>query len=131
MVGGSLVLSVAVLVVAFAVLAYSVFSFAHVRISDVDMTELDRLRREGVLPDKPRLVEDFELIHAKIAHVAPAVYLRQEFWLRLYFHLLRAARTIRPNAVGLDRELLRLSAYQAHHYWVAMKRLDALRNPSL
>lgn len=130
MVAGSLPISILTLVVAFAVLAYSIFSLAHVKVTDADMSELDRLHREGVLPERVRLVEDFQFIHAKVAHIAPAVYLRQEFWLQSYFQLVRFARWVHPSA-GLDNELLRLNAFQARHYWVAMQRLEALRNPSL
>ncbi len=130
MVDGSLFLSILVLVIGFSVLAYTTFAFAHVRITDSDMTELDRLRREGVLPESSHLVEDFKLIHAKLAEIAPAVYLRQEVWLQMYFHLLRLARWMRPASAGLERELLRLSAYQAGHYRTALTRLEALKNPA-
>ncbi|MGH9486590.1 MAG: hypothetical protein ACRD04_03250 [Terriglobales bacterium] len=130
MVGGSMMYSIVLLVIAFGVLAYSIFSFAHVKVTEADMSELDRLRRDGVLPDQARLVEDFQYIHAKVAHVAPAVYLRQESWLLLYFQLVRLARWLRPGT-GLDNELRRLNAFQAHHYWVAMQRLEALRSPTL
>jgi hypothetical protein len=131
MVGGSPWVSVSILVFAFAVLAYTLFSFAHVRITDADMAELDRLRREGVLPSEPRLVEDFRLLHAKLSTIAPAVCLRQELWLQVYFHLLRMGRRLRPDSGWLERELWRLSAHQAHHYRVAMNRLELLRNPNL
>jgi len=134
MVGGSLFLSILVLLMSFSVLAYAILAFAHVRITDADMSELERLRQEGVLPTDARLVEDFRLVHEKLSEIAPAVYLRQEFWLQIYFHLLRLGRWARRGtslADVLDRELLRLSAYQAHHYRVALTRLDALRNPSL
>lgn len=134
MVGGSAFVSVLILLISFSVLAYAILAFAHVRITDADMSELERLRMEGVLPSEPQLVDDFRLIHAKLGEIAPAVYLRQEFWLQIYFYLLRVARWTRRDAAGtamLDRELLRLSAYQAHHYRVALTRLQALRNPSL
>ncbi|MGH9476602.1 MAG: hypothetical protein ACRD1C_09735 [Terriglobales bacterium] len=130
MVDGSLTLSIITLALAFSVLAYSIFSLAHVKVTDADMTELDRLHREAVLPERVRLVEDFQFIHAKVAHIAPAVYLRQEFWLQSYFQLVRFARWVHPSS-GLDHELLKLNAFQARHYWVAMQRLDALQNPSL
>ncbi|MGH9480727.1 MAG: hypothetical protein ACRD1L_01435 [Terriglobales bacterium] len=134
MVGGSIFVSSLILAISFSVLAYAILAFAHVRITDADMSELERLRLEGVLPTEPRLVEDFRVIHAKLAEIAPAVYLRQEFWLQIYFYLIRFARWVRHDAAGaamLDRELLRLSAYQAHHYRVALTRLQALRNPSV
>lgn len=134
MVGGSMFVSILVLAISFSVLAYAVLAFAHVRITDADMSELERLRLEGVLPSEVHLVEDFRLVHAKLSEIAPAVYLRQEFWLQIYFHLLRMARwTRRGTAMAemLDRELLRLSAYQAQHYRVALTRLEALRHPAL
>lgn len=137
MVGGSLWMSITVLVVASALLLYATLAFAHVRITDADMSELERLRQEGVLPSQARLVEDFRLVHQKLDEIAPAVCLRQEFWLQLYFHLLRLIRWLHTVSSGtqvagaLDREMLRLSAYQAGHYRVAITRLDAIRNPVL
>jgi len=137
MVGGNLWMSIAVLVVSSALLLYATLAFAHVRITDADMSELERLRQEGVLPAHPRLVEDFRLVHVKLEEIAPAVCLRQEFWLQLYFHLLRLMRWVRGltaagrPAIALDREMMRLSAYQAGHYRVAITRLDAIRNPVL
>jgi hypothetical protein len=128
MVGGSLWLSITVLVLSSALLLYATLAFAHVRITDADMSELERLRREGVLPSEARLVEDFRAVHVRLQEIAPAVCLRQEFWLQLYFHLLRLMRWLHHTR-AFDRELLRLSAYQAGHYRVAITRLDAIRNP--
>lgn len=139
MIDNSLFLSAVVLLISCLVLLYAVLAFAHVRITDGDMAELERLRKEGVLPAEARPIEDFQLIHAKLNEIAPAVCLRQELWLHLYFHILRLTcwwqlhserRTI-LRAGALERELQRLNAYQAGHYRVAMQRLDALRNPTL
>lgn len=137
MVGGSQFTSILVLVISSSVLLYAVLAFAHVRIIDADMSELERLRLEGILPTQPRLIEDFRLIHRQLQDIAPTVCLRQEFWLQLYFQLLRVVHWARPAfatsswACVLDRELLRLSAYQAHHYRTAITRLNAIRNPIL
>ena len=136
MVGGSLFLSIGILGVSSAVLLYAVLAFAHVRITDADMTELERLRSEGLLPVETHLIEDFRLVHRQLEEIAPAVCLRQEFWLQLYFHLLRLMRWVEHLAVhdqagAFDRELMRLSAYQAAHFRVALNRIEAIRNPAL
>ncbi|MGH9393870.1 MAG: hypothetical protein ACRD1E_06845 [Terriglobales bacterium] len=130
MIFGSQFFSVLVLVFAAAVLAYTTFSFAHVKITDADMEELDRLRAEGLLPASADTVADFKFLRKKISDIAPAVYLRQELWLHLYFYVLRVSRWFRPSA-WLDRELHRLHAHQAHHYRVALVRLHALQYPEV
>ena len=138
MVGGNLFISLAILVTSGAVLLYAVLAFAHVRITDADMADLEQLRAQGLLPAEPHLIEDFQLVHRRLVEIAPAVCLRQEAWLQLYFHLLRVTRWLRPVLGShawlmerLDLEMLRLSAYQARHYRAATTRLDAIRNPGL
>lgn len=122
--------SIIMLAVSAAVLGYATLAFAHVRVSDGDMAELERLRAEGFLPASGHAIADCQHIRARLREIAPAVCLRQEVWLALYFHLLRLARWCRATSV-LDRELLRLAAYQAGHYRIALTRMDALRNPGL
>ncbi|HXE30340.1 MAG TPA: hypothetical protein VN515_00910 [Terriglobales bacterium] len=139
MIAGNFWLSLLVLIVSCIVLLYAVLAFAHVRITDGDMGELQRLRNDGELPAEPNIIADFQLVRAKLNDIAPAVCLRQELWLQLYFYLLRGAhwwqrRTARGSVIrggALERELLRLSAYQAGHYRVALTRMDAIRNPIL
>lgn len=115
-----------------AVLLYSLLAFAHVRVTDGDMAELERLRMEGVLPASADPVAEYHILRDKLAEVAPAVCMRQEFWLRLYYQLLRLSqpRQGRPDSL-LRRELVRLNAYQATNYRMALTRLEAIRNPAL
>lgn len=136
MVGGNVLVSLGILLVSLTVLLYAVLAFAHVRITDADMTELERLRSEGLLPQDAQLIRDFRLVRRQLGEIAPAVCLRQEFWLQLYFQLLRIMRWTNHIANHqqrgiFDRELLRLSAYQAAHFRVALARIEAIRNPVL
>lgn len=115
------------------VVLYSLLAFAHVRVTDGDMRELERLRLEGVLPPASEAdpVAEYYVLKDKLMELAPAVCMRQEQWLKLYYHLLRALQRRKDHNGPLRRELIRLTAYQATHYRQALMRLDAVRNPAL
>lgn len=115
------------------VVLYSLLAFAHVRVTDGDMRELERLRLEGVLPpvSESDPVAEYYVLKDKLLELAPAVCMRQEQWLKLYYHLLRALQRRKGHNSPLRRELIRLTAYQATHYRQALMRLEAVRNPAL
>ncbi|MGH9519819.1 MAG: hypothetical protein ACRD2D_09210 [Terriglobales bacterium] len=118
------------------VVMYSLLAFAHVRVTDGDMRELDRLRLDGVLPPASDSdpVAEYYILKDKLMEVAPAVCMRQEQWLKLYYHLLRALQRRggrKDHAGPLRRELIRLTAYQATNYRQALARMEAVRNPAL
>jgi hypothetical protein len=123
--------SVGVLIFAIFGVSYAILAFAHVRIDNCDMKELARLRAEGILPERAELIRDFLAIHRKLDEIAPAVYLRQEFWIQVYFQVLRLAHWMEWRAGFVERELTKLSAYQANHYRTALIRMERLQNPAL
>jgi hypothetical protein len=131
MIFGSEWASVGVLIFAVLGSSYAILAFAHVRIDNCDMKELARLRAEGVLPERVELIGDFVKIHRKLDEIAPAVYLRQEFWIQLYFQVLRLAHAMEWHTGFVERELMKLSAYQANHYRTALIRMERLQNPAL
>lgn len=119
--------SVVVLVFSAIVLLYSLHAFAHARLLSADMAELDRLHQEGLLSDENTIEQDYQTISYLLNTIAPAVYMRQEIWIRLYFHLLRMARVCMGWSAALESEMFRLTAYQAAHYRQACARLSAIR----
>lgn len=119
--------SVIVLVFSALVLLYSLHAFAHARLLSADMAELDRLHQEGLLSDENTIEQDYQTISYLLNTIAPAVYMRQEIWIRLYFHLLRMTRVCMGWSAALEGEMFRLTAYQAAHYRQACARLSAIR----
>lgn len=122
-----LLMPIVVLVVAALVLTYSVFQFAHARLLDADMAEIERLHAEGLLDQGTTSVQDFDAVCALLNDIAPAVYMRQEVWIRAYFMALRTCRLVLRSSAAIEKELARLTAYQAMHYRVARTRLAAIR----
>ncbi|MGH9467361.1 MAG: hypothetical protein ACRD1Y_08390 [Terriglobales bacterium] len=129
MIGHSMTVSVISLVFCFGILGYALYSFAHVQVNHANVEELNKLVEAGVLTDldSGRLVANYKLVHARVEDLAPVICMRREFWLYSYFQLVRCARWLHPSS-GLDRELLYLNAFQAHHYWVARQSFEAFTN---
>lgn len=119
--------SVAVLILSGVVLLYLLHAFAHARLLSADMAELDRLHQEGLLSDGNSIDQDYQTISYLLNTIAPAVYMRQEIWIRIYYRLLQMARLAMAWSSAIEREMLRLAAYQAAHYRQACARLSAIR----
>jgi len=119
--------SITVLIFSGVVLLYSLHAFAHARLLSADMAELDRLHQEGLLSDENTIEQDYQTISYLLNTIAPAVYMRQEIWIRLYYQLLRIARVSMVWSSAVEHEMVRLAAYQAAHYRQACARLSAIR----
>jgi hypothetical protein len=104
-------------------LAYSTWSFVHARLVATDTRELERLYEQRRFLTGSSLEQNFQMLTQLLEAVAPAVYMRQEFWVALYFYALRAASPITALASAVNHELRRLVAYQANRYSEACARL--------
>ncbi|MHB8733888.1 MAG: hypothetical protein ACYC6M_01175 [Terriglobales bacterium] len=126
-VSGYTVYSVLILLSSLGILGYALCAFSHARLQDADVQELERLHREGLLSPNSTLEQDFRTISYLLDTIAPAVYMRQEIWVRLYYYVLRISRLTVSYSASLELELRRLVAHQSHNYRIACGRLAEIR----
>ncbi len=120
--------SLVILLVSVIVLLYAIYSFARVRLMAADIAELERLRQEGLLPVGSTLDQDYRTLSFLLDSIAPAVYMRQEIWVRFYYLCLQAARLLTSSSERVDTEMRRLVAYQSANYRIACSRLAEIRS---
>jgi len=116
-----------ILLSSLGILGYALCAFSHARLQDADVQELERLHREGLLSPNSSLEEDFRTVSYLLDTIAPAVYMRQEVWVRLYYWVLRVSRMTVSYSAGLELELRRLVAHQSYNYRIACSRLAEIR----
>jgi hypothetical protein len=116
--------SLLTLVVSVAGSVYLVAAFAHARLASVDLLELERLRTQGLFSSGSTLEQEFRVLTYLLSTLAPALEIRQEGWVRLYYHLLRMSATCLGASKALRREMRRLVAYQAGMYAAARGQLQ-------
>jgi hypothetical protein len=119
--------SVLVLLTSLAGLTCGLFAFAHARLMSADLREIDRLHSEGLLRAGASLEEDYRELTYMVDTIAPAVYMRQEIWVKLYYVLLRTSKAFARYSDVLDREMQRLVAHQCGNYREACARLAEIR----
>jgi hypothetical protein len=101
----------------------AVQAMAHARLLAADINEIESLRSRGLLASTGSLPQDFRTVSYLLSTVAPAVYMRQEHWVRMYFYMLRACNMFCSTCVCINAELRRLVAHQAARYSEACARL--------
>jgi hypothetical protein len=91
-----------------------------------DPASLERLRRDGVLYGDSG--EQYRQVMRLLAGISPAVWLRERTSVRLYGGGVRWLACCLPSAQGVQREMARVTAYQAHRYANALAQLQQLRD---
>lgn len=115
--------SAAILIAAAAILCFAWYMFAHSRLLAADLTELERLHQEGLLPLTNTLEQDFRTVTALLRAIGPAVYQHQPLWVSAYFGCLRAARWVAIGSSAIESEMRRAVAFQSGHYRLACAKL--------
>lgn len=87
---------------------------------------LDRLRRAGVL--RGDAGEQYRELMRLLAAISPVVWLRDRPGMRLYGGGVRWLARCLPSAPGVQREMARVAAYQAHRYAHALAQVQQLRD---
>jgi hypothetical protein len=99
---------------------------ARAQMQAADPESLDRLRRAGVLHGDAG--EQYRELMRLLADIAPVVWLRERPGMRLYGGSVRWLARCLPSMPGVQREMGRVAAYQAHRYAHALAQVQQLRD---
>jgi hypothetical protein len=125
--GPHAIFSIFVLLSSSLVLLYGLYAFAHARLLNADLGEISRLHNQGLLRAEASVEENYRELAHMLNEIAPAVYMRQEIWIKWYYYVLRAATAFSRYSEPLNLEMRRLLAYQCSNYREACARMEEIR----
>lgn len=94
------------------------------RMRATDPESLERLRRAGVLHGSAG--DQYRELMRLLAAISPVVWLRDRPGMRLYGGGVRWLARCLPSMPGVQREMARVAAYQAHRYTSALAQVQQL-----